>query len=529
MLLHENLIQTADLYPDKAAYKLDKDTISYADLHAKSNQLGRLLNETGAKKGDRIGVFQSKSIRSAISVYGIWKAGCVCVPIDPTSPLDRVKRLIIACDISIVISETGKTEILQKLSDSTSILKFVIGCEPSSFSHQTIQISKSKCVFLPWENIDQLSAQDPKTCNIHHDDPAYIMFTSGSTGIPKGMIHTHSSGQAHIDLCIKTYGLQPSDKLANHSPLHFDISTMGYLTMPKVGATTIFIPEPHTLFPANMSQLVEDQEITIWYSVPFALIQLLSLGSLENRDLSHLRLVLFGGEPFSAKHIRKLMNFCKNATFCNVYGPAETNNCCSYFIPENLSGNESEIPIGASLKGVNALIVNENNQIIKSNDIGELIIHSPATMKGYWENPKLNAACFLDINTSGKYSGRYYRTGDLASYNDQNQLLFHGRKDRLIKIRGNRIELDEIESVLSMYPTVEEVAVYVLDKGSNLEQIEAVVRITTEAEFCAESLLKFAQSKLPRYAIPGNIILADAFPRTTSGKINRKALEKIKT
>ena len=183
---------------------------------------------------------------------------------------------------------------------------------------------------------------------ILESDLAYIMYTSGSTGAPKGIMHTHHSGLSYAKLSTQVYDVKPSDRIANHAPLHFDISTFGYFSGPLASATTVIIPDAYTKLPASLSTLMEQEKISIWYSVPLALVQLLHNGVLEARDLSSLRWVLYGGENFMPKYIRSLMALWSNATFSNVYGPAEVNQCTFYHLnmpPES----DGPIPIGKNM------------------------------------------------------------------------------------------------------------------------------------------------------------------------------------
>ena len=196
-----------------------------------------------------------------------------------------------------------------------------------------------------------LSGSDLK---INETDLAYIIFTSGSTGRPKGIMHSHFSALNYARLSANTYELEESDVLSNFSSLHFDMSTMDYLTVTYAGASAVIISEAYTKIPASLSRLMQDEAISIWYSVPFALIQLLQHGLLEQRDLSSLRWVLYGGEPFAPKHLKKLMDLWPHARFSNVYGPAEVNQCTYYHLPNSFSGNarfRADWPIPGRIPG----------------------------------------------------------------------------------------------------------------------------------------------------------------------------------
>jgi amino acid adenylation domain-containing protein len=357
------------------------------------------------------------------------------------------------------------------------------------------------------------------------DDLAYIMYTSGTTGTPKGIMHSHRSGLAYSKLSRDLYDVGPTDILGNHSPLHFDISTMGYFTMPLAGGTTVLIPESHKLFPASLSQMMEKERLTIWYSVPLALIHLLQRGVLEDRKMDSLRWVLFGGEPFPAKHLRSLMKLWDKAVFSNVYGPAEVNQC-TYFHLSELPEKDAAIPLGHVWNNTEVLIVDNNDLEVGDGDTGELLVRTATMMKGYWGKPELTQKAFFRREKFPNAEEIFYRTGDLVWRNRDGQLMFAGRKDRQIKIRGYRIELNEIESVLISHPYIIETAVYYLKNEEDMS-VEAIVVLREPGRETEENIKKFLAARIPAYAVPQRIYFSDKIPRTSAGKIDYKELKKL--
>jgi acyl-coenzyme A synthetase/AMP-(fatty) acid ligase len=295
--------------------------------------------------------------------------------------------------------------------------------------------------------------------------------------------------------------------------------------MPLAGGTTVLISESHKLFPASLSQLMEKEKFSIWYSVPLALIQMLQRGVLQDRKLDSLRWVLFGGEPFPAKYLRSLMQLWDKATFSNVYGPAEVNQC-TYFHLSQLPNEDESIPLGHVWNNTEVLIVDENDMEVNDGDIGELLVRSATMMKGYWDKPELTQKAFYKKENFSNVEERFYRTGDLVWRNEEGQLMFAGRKDRQIKTRGYRIELDEIESVLVSHPNIIETAVYYLKNEEDLS-VEAVVVLSEPGGETEENIKKFLALKLPAYAVPRRIYFSDKIPRTSAGKIDYKELIKL--
>ncbi len=521
-LLTHSVDYFSGLSPEKAAFRFPPDDLSYAELSRRSNQLANFLIDRGIKKGDRIGIFMNKCLELPIAIYGILKAGAAYVPIDPLAPAERINHIVNDCQINYLISQDSKQKSFEINRVTDSPLKGIIGMSTELEALQTIS----------WQSIYEHPDSQPKL-RIDQQDLAYIIFTSGSTGIPKGIMHTHYSGMSYAAQSAATYSVNDNDVLSNFSSLHFDMSTMDYLTVTYAGATTVIISEAYMKLPASLARFMEEQQFTIWYSVPFALIQLLLHGQLEKRNLESIRWVLYGGEPFPAKHLRELMDCWPHARFSNVYGPAEVNQCTYYHLPDSFKGNEETIPIGTIWPNAKGLIINDEDEIIDGHhQPGELVVHTPTMMQGYWNNSSLNKNCFYRHEIYPGIEQTFYRTGDIVSYDQDNQLILHGRKDRQIKLRGYRIELDEIESVFSKHHSVKEAAAYLVDleqfsdTNQHINYVEVMITLKTQDLVDEDALMQFAQNKLPSYARPKNILITDDFPRTTSGKIDRKSLAK---
>jgi amino acid adenylation domain-containing protein len=359
--------------------------------------------------------------------------------------------------------------------------------------------------------------------NVSPDDLAYIIYTSGSTGEPKGIMHTHGSGMSYARAAARLYELSPADRLSNFPPLHFDQSTFDFFSGPLAGACTAIVPEDVMSMPAELTRLVEAERLTVWYSVPYALIQMLLRGDIANRDLSALRWVLYGGEPFPPHYLRQLMSHMPNAVFSNVYGPAEVNQC-SYFHLRSLADTEREqIPLGRMWDAAEALIVDERDQPAAPEHSGELLVASATMMSGYWQRPDLDAQVFCTRSTAHG-ARRYYRTGDLVRKGANGLLYFVGRKDRMVKSRGFRIELDEVESALAAHPGVAHVGVFTTPNQEGSVDIAAAVTLKPDADVAESALRAYAARTLPRYAVPITIHVVLSLPRTSTGKVDRKAL-----
>jgi amino acid adenylation domain-containing protein len=518
VLIHDYLEQHAVARPDATAVVCLEQSLTYAQLNRQANQLANFLISAGLKLGDRVAIYLDKSVEMALAIYGILKAGGAYVPLDPKAPVQRLNEILLDCDISYIISANGKRKQLNQLVSLHPARYSVVGVDDS----EDVQFNCTG-----WQSIlSQQSTQQPAR-RIIESDLSYIIYTSGSTGIPKGIMHTHQSCLAYSRWAATEYGLTGDDRLGNHSPLHFDISIFDWFAGVVAGAVIIIIPDQYTRFPADYSTLLEQTGTTVLFTVPFALIQLSLRGVLEARDLSALRWIIFGGEPFPIKHLYNLMAQLPTCQFDNMYGPAEINGVTHYTVTD-LAYDAPSIPIGRLSKIASALIVDSQFKPVATGQVGELLVRTPTMMQGYWGRADLNQGAFYVTQPNpacnGQYQHSYYRTGDLVSQDSDEQLWFFGRKDRQIKIRGYRVELDEIEAVLVAYDDIEEAAVFSLPMADNTQQIWASYTCKTGVAAEQKALAQHLKQSLPQYAIPAKLTQRQDFPRTTSGKINRTAL-----
>jgi len=508
-----HLIETAaSKSPDREAFRCLDKSISYVELHQKSDKLASFLKNIGIQKGERIGIYMNRCIETALAVYGVLKSGAAYVPLDPFAPISTTLSVISDCNIEYLITNTSQKRKISQLLESPIMLKAIIG-----------DIEELPVTTVSWNTIFGCSLENYKPTNILEQDLAFILYTSGSTGVPKGIMHTHYSALSLAKIVANTYDFNSEDIFGNPAPLHFDPSTFGYFVAPLVGATTVIVPDAHLKMPSSLSALISKEKITVWYSVPLMLIQLLVSNTLQKHDFSSLRWVLFAGEVFITKHLRALMQLWPQARFSNLYGPAELILCTFYNI-ETPPLTDDPIPIGTVWNNTEYKILGEYNTEVSTGTTGELIVRSATLMTGYWNNKTLTDQAFFRVKVADGYDHIFYRTGDLAKEDEQGQLLFLGRNDRQIKLRGYRVELDEVELTFLRHEEVEEVAVIVLGKDKEAQELVVAIKTKTGQKIDAQQLLEFCKSSLPIYAIPKIVEFMDDFPRTSSGKISRKEI-----
>lgn len=505
----------AERHPDTVAFQCAGEQITYAALAVRTNRLANVLAEQGVRPGGRVGIYLPKGLEGVVALFGIMKAGAAYVPLDPHTPVARLAAIIENSGIRHLITHAAKRPQLRELGTMNTGLRSLVGPAPMPDVHFPA---------LSWADVETAPAAARPQGGRTEQDLAYLMYTSGSTGAPKGIMHTHASGLAYARLAAAVYDLRPDDRLSGFPPLHFDQSTFHLFSGPLAGATTVIIPEMYMLMPASLSTLMQEERLTVWYSVPHALIQLLLRGVLADRDLTSLRWVLFGGEVFPTKHLRALMLQWPQARFSNVYGPAEVNQCTYYHVPP-LPDDEVPLPIGPVWSNTEALVLNGADQVVDQGDVGEFVVRTPAMMRGYWNRPDLNARAFFHRPRGGGIPDVFYRTGDLVYLNAEGQYVFMGRKDRQIKTRGYRVELDEVEAVLLTHPALAEAAVFTVPDAQGTQQIHAAVSLRAGATLAPDELRSHTAAHLPRYAVPSHIAVVDEFPRTSSGKINRRVLQ----
>jgi len=514
-LLPQAIDISADRFPDREAVRYSGRSLSYPELARRANALAMILRSQGVNRGDRVGIFMNKSLESAVALHGIMKAGGAYVPLDPFAPVSRTAFVMRDCGIRHLATTDEKLDQTGLLDQDTGTLSHLIGAS-----------GREGYDCVAWEEVCRTGAAGTVDIGLTELDLAYILYTSGSTGTPKGIMHTHRSGLSFANWAARTYGITHEDRISNHAPLHFDLSTLDFFAPAVTGAVTVIIPEPIARFPASMSKLMAEERLTVWYSIPYALIQLLERGALQDRDLGSLRWILFAGEVMPTKHLRRLLEVFPGARFSNLYGPTETNVCTYYHVPPLPPDLEEPIPIGLPCTNVESLILGEDDSPVRQGEEGELLIRGGIVMRGYWGRPDLNERGFHRRGMfDGSYEDIFYRTGDLVQQLPDGNLKYLGRKDRQIKSRGYRIELDEVEVALSSHPQVEEAAAFAVPDGQGSNLIEAAVTAKGGAAVEADSVLNHVAERLPSYAVPNKLRVIEKFPRTSTGKINRRELQ----
>ncbi len=511
-VLQQLLSKSAKVYPEKPAVWARGKSITYRELEERSNQLAHLLRQRGVQKGDRVGLFFPKCVESIISMLGVLKAGGVYVPLDPQAPADRVGYIIGNCGIRILITTSEKrAELAAETRESLDATILVEG-------------EGNDADLISWSQLsDFLGSQAPQVALVE-TDLAYILYTSGSTGRPKGVMLTHQNALTFVEWCAEEFQVRSEDRLSNHAPLHFDLSVFDVYNTLEAGATVYLITEDLALFQTSLANFIETQKITIWYSVPSALMLLLLHGRLTPEKLNSLRVILFAGEVFPMKYLRQLAEISRHSELYNLYGPTETNVCTYYKVErERLAGME-KLPIGIACANTETFSVTPEGRLAEKGEAWELYVRGPSVTYGYWADPEKTKKMVVPNHFQENFEEKMYRTGDIVTVGDDGNYYFQGRRDSMIKSRGYRIELGEIESALLSHPGVREAAVLAVPDEIIGNRIRAVVAPNIAGSLGVLELQQYCASRVPKYMIPELVDLYDELPKTSTGKIDRVKL-----
>jgi amino acid adenylation domain-containing protein len=522
-LLHSYLTVSAEKYAEKPAVIYQDNKISYRDLHNLSTQLSTSLMHKGVKRGDRVGIYIDKSIESVIAIFAVLRSGACYVPLDPLGPPERQVLIANDCSFECLVTSSKKIPQVRKILEQAKTLKniFVLDKNRDEFKGETdgIDLLFKDDIFGAAYDSQSESGQ-----GVAKEDVAYILYTSGSTGQPKGVMLSHKAAEAFVDWSLKTFVVQSDDIVSSHAPFHFDLSVFDLFVTIKAGAAICLVPQGLSSFPKSVVDFIEKHNISIWYSVPSILTQLVLHGDLEKQKLPSLRQILFAGEVFPSKYLRRLMELMPDVKYCNLYGPTETN-VITYYHVASLPELSGTIPIGALCDGVKSYIVDGSGSLVKEGEKGELYVTCPTLMDGYWNDARKTESVVLKNIYAPDSEELLYKTGDIVSSNDNGDLEYHGRCDAMIKSRGYRIELGEVETALAAHPGLREAAVTAVPDDKIGNKIKAVVVTKNEGEISENDVKGFCSRKLPHYMIPEIISIIKALPRTSTGKVDRKKLK----
>ena len=530
-LLQHLLRRSAEENPGRIAVRSQGRQMTYAELDSLTDRVAATLRKVGVERGARVGIYVPKSVASVVSIYSILKSGAVYVPFDPDAPAERLALIARDCGVRVVLSCTSKMDGINEMVAKGAPVERVVlvDCDRDLGVPQDLKSPASKALVTEWDEA-RSSPVPPSEESSIEKDTAYILYTSGSTGIPKGVMISHRNSLAFVEWAADCVRLVPEDVVACHAPLHFDISTFSIFSTCKVGGTVLMIPERASTFPGELATLIEREGVTVWYSVPSALTLLTLYGGLEKRKLSKLRAIVFAGEVFPVKFLRQLMTVLPDARYLNWYGPTETNVCTSYEVRHDNVDELTTIPIGKACANTEVFSVSDDGKpVVRSGETGELYVRGPTVMQGYWGDADKTRKLLVPNPINATFGELVYRTGDLVTQNPEGDYVYLGRRDGMIKTRGYRVELGEIEATIYSHPGVKEVVVVPIPDEIVGNTIHAFVSPRADSSITREEVIAHCGARLPRYMIPDTVSFMKSLPKTSSGKMDRVTLSQSLT
>lgn len=514
-LLQHYVAEQASRRPEATAIAGDEPW-SYAELEERSARIASALRAGGCAPGDRVALLLPHGSVAVAALLGTYRAGCVAVPMELTSPAARLARALEACRPACLLGAGRAASVIGKCRALLDGPGWTVGwLEPGAAPEEA-----AADFGLEEVNEQPLADEAPRSA----DDPAHILFTSGSTGQPKGIAVTHANARHFVDWGVAHFGIGPDDRNSSHTQLHFDLSTFDLFGTFAAGAQLHPVPPEAGILPARLADFIRERRLTQWFSVPTALGYLRKFDVVRRGDFPTLRRVMWCGEVLPVPTLAYWMERVPHARYTNLYGPTETTIASSHYtVSSPPSADETEIPIGRACTGEELLVLDEHMQPVAPGVPGELYIGGPGVTLGYWNDPERTGEAF--VPHPQREGERLYRTGDLARRDDDGLFYFLGRVDSQVKSRGYRIELGEVEQAVHGSGLVAECAVVALPTDG-FEGARLCCAYSTRPGHQVEhaELRRAVRDLLPSYMVPTRWRRLDRLPVNRNGKIDRPSL-----
>ena len=485
------LDNTASRLPEKVSFRDEKTALTFGQLALQARAAGSVLLNEGIAK-EPVAVYMSKTPQQIAAFMAALEAGCFYVPIDDEMPQMRIRLIFENLKPRAVICDESTKANAEELAGDASIY---VWNEIKDAAEDTEKLSAVRASMID-------------------TDPCYIMYTSGSTGIPKGVAVCHRSLIDYIESFCDVMKFDEETVFGSQTPFYFDASLKDIYPTIKLGCETVIVPHTLFMFPIKLVEFLNEYKINTLCWVVSALTMISAFGALDEVLPKFLKIVGFGGEVFPIKQYRKWKKALPDVRYINLYGPTETTGVSMYYEVDRDFEDDDVIPLGKAFENVDIFLLDENNKLA---DEGEICMRGTCVTLGYYQDPERTSQAFVQNPLNDRYPEIIYRTGDIARRNDRGELVFVSRKDFQIKHMGHRVELGEIEADVNSIKGVRNSCAVYLKKKDRIE-------LYYEGRPEEKELLSYLKEKLPRYMVPTKVHKLDRLPLTPNGKTDRKGL-----
>jgi amino acid adenylation domain-containing protein len=503
------VIRTAIRYPENLALKLDDESVTYREFDRRIRSAQAYLREhAGARKGANLAVVSFKSIDALVLAQAALRLGWNYTVVDPRYPKDRIKSILEDCKPAVVLSDLTQIDLIDTLPIESECVLLTQTCIGRVTAKQH-PIAEA----LSYAPVTEGQCED-----VAPEDVAFVFYTSGTTDVPKGVPVTHANVWFSICWAHAEFAFSSDEVFLNQAHMGFDFCILDYYNAWNAGAAVILVPEYAAVFSTSVVEIIKEERVTNLWLVPSNIVSLIEHGRLLDVDATGIRRFLYAGEPFAIKYLKKIYDWMKGRNVYNLYGPTETNLLTYYKVT---AGDLvlADVPIGAPLPNTALGVLDEQDRL-QLHGKGELVAHSPSVFPGYSNRADLNAMKFIQAN--GK---RWYRTGDICDIDPDGRIWYKGRTDSMVKIRGYRVELQEIELAFARLPEVLQ-AVAVVRRNCDDNGNEVYLFCTVSSDCDEHDLKQRGAAQLPAYMTPARVKIVNDIPFNDQGKADKASLLK---
>lgn len=486
--------KTVEVYPQKVAFTDSGRKETFLQAQKTSRSIASCLAEQGTNKP--VAVLIDKSVNCIEAMLGALYAGDYYVVADVHSPKDRIRNIINTLDKPLIIADSDSMELARQVCGESCVIAFE---EAAAF-----QVNEGALLDIRAKMTDR--------------DTAYILFTSGSTGAPKGTVISHRALISYINWVTEEFKFDSSTSFGSQTPLYFSMSVTDFYSTVKCGCTYNIIPKEYFSFPLKLIEFLNEKEINTIYWVPTAISIISNWRAFDVVKPQYLKTVLFAGEVMPVKQLNYWIKSLDGVRFANLFGPTETTDICTFYVVDRKFADHESLPIGKACDNCRVFVIKDDGTPAEAGEEGELFVSTTFMADGYYGNEKKTAEAFVQNPLNKKFPEIVYRTGDIVKYNNRGELIYISRRDFQIKRMGYRIELGEIEAAANSVEKVKSCAC-IYDK-----QEDFLALIYEGRAKDAEEIYNAIKSKVPPYMLPDKVLRIAQMPQNANGKTDRKAL-----